>query len=184
VLGAKSVAGKRTMAKIGRNQSCPCGSGRKYKHCCLPLAQAGRMPSPMARMKISLLAEIEKIQRAAADGRVHLRQLGVFIFFSMENGDAWAVEVSENDAVQVAAAGQALEPPVEENPETIEINWSHTFALRDRKMFLTGYADKKEEELVGAPTQQIRAAVRRIMKQYPAELMNQVHLGSDEVAAA
>ena len=21
--------------KIGRNQKCPCGSGRKYKHCCL-----------------------------------------------------------------------------------------------------------------------------------------------------
>lgn len=23
------------MAKIGRNQPCPCGSGKKYKHCCL-----------------------------------------------------------------------------------------------------------------------------------------------------
>ncbi|MCE2482866.1 MAG: SEC-C domain-containing protein [Alphaproteobacteria bacterium] len=21
--------------KIGRNDPCPCGSGRKYKHCCL-----------------------------------------------------------------------------------------------------------------------------------------------------
>ncbi|MCM8817934.1 MAG: SEC-C metal-binding domain-containing protein [Candidatus Omnitrophica bacterium] len=20
--------------KIGRNQPCPCGSGKKYKHCC------------------------------------------------------------------------------------------------------------------------------------------------------
>jgi hypothetical protein len=25
--------------RIGRNQSCPCGSGRKYKHCCLAAAQ-------------------------------------------------------------------------------------------------------------------------------------------------
>lgn len=24
------------MAKIGRNAPCPCGSGRKYKKCCLP----------------------------------------------------------------------------------------------------------------------------------------------------
>lgn len=24
------------MAKIGRNQPCPCNSGRKYKYCCLP----------------------------------------------------------------------------------------------------------------------------------------------------
>jgi preprotein translocase subunit SecA len=21
--------------KVGRNDSCPCGSGKKYKHCCL-----------------------------------------------------------------------------------------------------------------------------------------------------
>jgi uncharacterized protein len=25
---------RRTEAKIGRNEPCPCGSGRKYKHCC------------------------------------------------------------------------------------------------------------------------------------------------------
>jgi hypothetical protein len=25
------------MAKVGRNDPCPCGSERKYKHCCLPL---------------------------------------------------------------------------------------------------------------------------------------------------
>jgi hypothetical protein len=24
------------MPKIGRNSLCPCGSGLKYKHCCLP----------------------------------------------------------------------------------------------------------------------------------------------------
>lgn len=24
----------RTEKKIGRNEPCPCGSGKKYKHCC------------------------------------------------------------------------------------------------------------------------------------------------------
>ncbi|MCI5159653.1 MAG: hypothetical protein D3906_14745 [Candidatus Electrothrix sp. AUS1_2] len=24
------------MAKLGRNEKCPCGSGKKYKKCCLP----------------------------------------------------------------------------------------------------------------------------------------------------
>ena len=28
------------MSKIGRNEPCPCGSGRKYKHCCLPEHEA------------------------------------------------------------------------------------------------------------------------------------------------
>lgn len=27
---------KRGKRKIGRNEDCPCGSGEKYKHCCLP----------------------------------------------------------------------------------------------------------------------------------------------------
>jgi uncharacterized protein len=31
--GARSSA-RRTTAKVGRNESCPCGSGRKYKQCC------------------------------------------------------------------------------------------------------------------------------------------------------
>jgi uncharacterized protein len=25
---------RRSMPKIGRNEPCPCGSGRKFKHCC------------------------------------------------------------------------------------------------------------------------------------------------------
>ena len=27
------------MVKIGRNAPCPCGSGKKYKKCCLPLLE-------------------------------------------------------------------------------------------------------------------------------------------------
>ncbi|WP_248295543.1 SEC-C metal-binding domain-containing protein, partial [Paraburkholderia sp. UYCP14C] len=26
---------RREEPKIGRNEPCPCGSGRKYKHCCM-----------------------------------------------------------------------------------------------------------------------------------------------------
>jgi preprotein translocase subunit SecA len=25
---------KRDEKKVGRNDMCPCGSGKKYKHCC------------------------------------------------------------------------------------------------------------------------------------------------------
>jgi tetratricopeptide (TPR) repeat protein len=31
---------ERAMGKIGRNEPCPCGSGRKYKRCCLPAHEA------------------------------------------------------------------------------------------------------------------------------------------------
>ena len=36
-------------AKIGRNQACPCGSGKKFKHCCLsPPAAASPSPVPVS----------------------------------------------------------------------------------------------------------------------------------------
>ena len=40
MINRKRAAGRgpdltRPSAKIGRNDPCPCGSGKKYKHCCL-----------------------------------------------------------------------------------------------------------------------------------------------------
>ncbi|NJO18150.1 MAG: hypothetical protein HC877_21195 [Thioploca sp.] len=31
--------------KTGRNQACPCGSGKKLKHCCGTIAKQLSMPS-------------------------------------------------------------------------------------------------------------------------------------------
>jgi uncharacterized protein YchJ len=36
------------MSKIGRNETCPCGSGYKYKRCCLP---ATVVPTPPTRVE-------------------------------------------------------------------------------------------------------------------------------------
>ena len=38
--------------KVGRNDPCPCGSGRKYKHCCL--AKSASMP-PAYKLLIALV---------------------------------------------------------------------------------------------------------------------------------
>ena len=38
------------MPKTGRNDPCPCGSGKKYKKCCLNKSQS--LPSSFARSKI------------------------------------------------------------------------------------------------------------------------------------
>ena len=38
----------KTKTKIGRNDPCPCGSGKKYKHCCRETTEAqARVPSPV-----------------------------------------------------------------------------------------------------------------------------------------
>jgi len=168
------------MGKIGRNHPCPCGSGKKYKHCCLPAQRAGSTVSPANQMKVSLMAAIETVQGRAAAMKSTFHELGVFLFFSDQAGDAWMLEATESDAVQIAQGGQALSVPIDENPETIEINFSHTFALDNRQLTLTAYADKSETVLDRAPAQQISAAVRRLHKRYSKEMLAKMHLSQNE----
>ena len=40
------------MNKVGRNDPCPCGSGRKYKQCCLRLERSGSVASTAARSSV------------------------------------------------------------------------------------------------------------------------------------
>ena len=112
------------------------------------------------------------------------RETGVFVFFSTKEGDAWVLETTEQDAFQAAAAGQPLLPPVQEDAELIEVDWSHAFALRERRLFLTDHQSGAEIELTNAPVPQISAAVRRIEKQYPAELLRQVHAQPERQATS
>ena len=34
---------KRTPPKVGRNELCPCGSGKKFKKCCLSIKGGGEI---------------------------------------------------------------------------------------------------------------------------------------------
>jgi len=38
----KGVTVRREGKKVGRNDPCPCGSGKKYKRCCLPKEEEAR----------------------------------------------------------------------------------------------------------------------------------------------
>lgn len=53
------------MAKIGRNDPCPCGSGNKYKRCCLAKDEAASLAASQARQAAS--AERAKALRDALE---------------------------------------------------------------------------------------------------------------------
>ncbi len=165
------------MAKIGRNSPCPCGSGNKYKKCCLgkDIAVAAAQQQTNAA-RLTLMNAVTALQQDAAAGRVVHRELGVFFFFTSVGGDAWVLEMTDQDAVQVAAQGEALAPPIDENPETIEINWSHTFAVREKQLELTSYADKSVSVLADAPARELSAAIKRMKKRFSSEQLSQVHI--------
>ncbi|HID03799.1 MAG TPA: SEC-C domain-containing protein [Desulfobacterales bacterium] len=165
------------MGKIGRNEQCPCGSGKKFKHCCLPKEQAGlTRTNPEADFKISLIGELEAIVQVAIQKRQKIKELGVFILLATSTGDAWLLEITDSDAVQLARAGEALDIPIDENSETIEINWSHTYDLSNKEFELTAYSDKSKSVMADYPVQEIRASIKRIKKRFPSDVLNQVHV--------
>jgi len=168
------------MAKIGRNDACPCGSGRKYKRCCLGKQQAVNATlTEVQQAQVSLQNAIGTIQKAASQGVQKVHELGVFVLFSTTGGDAWLLEVTETDALQVASGKEILTVDFEENPETIEISWTHTFAIKDRQFITTAYKDKKVETIDNYPTHPISAAIKRIKKKYSPELLESVHLDQE-----
>ena len=90
------------------------------------------------------------------------------------------MEMTECDCIQVAKGGEALEAPIDENSETIEINWSHTFAISNKQVEITAYADKKVEILNNAPARELNAAINRIRKKFSKEQLEKVHLPHPE----
>src|ERR1700710_1335945 len=53
-----------TMNKPGRNDPCPCGSGKKYKKCCEQSAVVQTSPSPMSVAPPSGLSIPQALQNA------------------------------------------------------------------------------------------------------------------------
>ena len=165
------------MAKIGRNEKCPCRSGKKYKHCCLQKEQKHTQEQSIS---VTLMSGVKEIQADAENNRVACRELGVFFFYSTASGDAWLLEMTECDCVQVARQGVSLPAPIDENSETIEINYSHTFVLENKQLVITAYADKSSLTLEDAPTRELSAAIRRIRKKFSSDQLQKVHLPPPE----
>ncbi|MBC8317671.1 MAG: SEC-C domain-containing protein [Desulfobulbaceae bacterium] len=165
--------------KIGRNDPCPCGSGIKYKKCCHGKAQF--QPAPAEQQQaITLSTEIEKVQAAAVAKEKYIKNLGVFVFFATEQGDGWLLEISEMDAVQVATNGEKIDIDLDENPETIEINWSHRFSVKNKQFTTVAYRDDAKQVWENYPTHSIFAAIQRVRKKFPKELLSSIHIDEDQ----
>ncbi len=165
------------MAKIGRNEKCPCGSGKKYKHCCAgnPLVQE-RLATPEEQMKISLMSAVESISMAAREGKPALKELGVFVLFATAAGNSWLFEVTQSDCVQLVRDKEMLTVPIDEDSHTIEIEWSHTFEIVNKEVLLTGYRDRRTETLADCPVKELSASIRRIKKKIPPEMLKAIHI--------
>ena len=63
------------MTKVSRNQPCPCGSGKKYKQCCLAADDAARLASLDRAPQAPPLAALATIDVRSFNDRERLEQL-------------------------------------------------------------------------------------------------------------
>jgi tetratricopeptide (TPR) repeat protein len=61
-LAGKNISGPQaeyssTVAKIGRNETCPCGSGRKFKKCCMRNAEGFKVQLPSELLQLKTIGD-------------------------------------------------------------------------------------------------------------------------------
>lgn len=132
--------------------------------------------SAQKKEKVTLRGAIDAVQELAVERKAILRELGVFLLYSDDNGDAWLLEITDSDCIQIASSGKKLKVPIEENDVTIIVDWSHTFAFENKQLHISAYSDREKKILISAPTQQLFAAEKRILRKYSKELLEQVHI--------
>lgn len=55
----------RNWTKIGRNDACPCRSGKKYKKCCLPIHEARQREAPASPGAFDEIDDLDQLSNAA-----------------------------------------------------------------------------------------------------------------------
>ena len=85
--GLSSKAAPPTRGKVGRNDPCPCGSGKKYKKCCglSETGEAARPPFDRRLMERSLLGVQQLVSRQGLDSVDEINQ---YLSRVMKNGKA------------------------------------------------------------------------------------------------
>ena len=89
------------MAKPGRNDPCHCGSGNKYKRCCLPKEEA------VERERLAE-ADAKRTERATVH-RLHLREVRAAIVARLsgaEDADDDELTIASNAAADLVRAGK------------------------------------------------------------------------------
>ncbi len=174
-LEKKKFTGVEYMAKVGRNDPCPCGSGQKYKRCCIG-KQSTNERTQAPHKNVTVKEEVAILQKAAVNKKETLKIIGVFIFLSTAGGNAWLLELTEQDALLVAKDGKKIKTEITENGATIEVNWSHSFKIINNNFVTTAYADKAVETYENYPAATIKAAHRKIERNFSSQLLDSIHV--------
>ena len=86
------------MPKTGRNDPCPCGSGKKYKHCCLEKDRTAEF-APAVRQRVALQAQKANYIALRKDYQEELLESQAVL------QEAQALDAASNAVVDLVHAG-------------------------------------------------------------------------------
>lgn len=87
------------MPKTGRNDPCPCGSGKKYKQCCLEKDRAADL-APAIAQRIALQAQMANRAALRKDYQAELLEIQTTL------QEAQALDAASNAVVDLVHAGR------------------------------------------------------------------------------
>ena len=87
------------MPKTGRNDPCPCGSGKKYKHCCLETDRAAEL-APAIAQRVALQAQKANQAAPRKDDQAELPESQTTL------QEAQALDAASNAVVDLVHAGR------------------------------------------------------------------------------
>ena len=87
------------MPRTGRNDPCPCGSGKKYKHCCLDKDRAAEF-APAVGQRVALQAQAAKHVALRKDYQEELLESQAML------QEAQALDAASNAVVDLVHAGR------------------------------------------------------------------------------
>ena len=87
------------MPRPGRNDPCPCGSGKKYKHCCLDKDRAVEL-APAVRQRVALQAQEARRVALRKDYQEELLEPQAALH------EAQALDAASNAVVDLVHAGR------------------------------------------------------------------------------
>ena len=87
------------MPKTGRNDPCPCGSGKKYKHCCLEKDRAAEL-APAIAQRVALQAQKANQAAPRKDYQAEMLESQTTL------QEAQALDAASNAVVDLVHAGR------------------------------------------------------------------------------
>ena len=162
--------------KIGRNDICPCGSGKKHKHCCLSNLERTPAGPPRKQRVVSLLEAVDVIRQCALEHCSRTIALGVFVLWADEKGNAWLFEVTGGDAVCLVKDGEEQKVLIDENSETIEIDYQYNFVEQDGSLVLNGYENEDQVTIHKTKSSGLLESFEQVRKKCTPEILARLHV--------